>query len=84
MVAPHMSPAEQFEENDLNERIQDAIVELSIDYRIVIVLRHFADLSHRELSFVLDISEKTVKSRLYTARRLLSGILLKRGIAAND
>jgi RNA polymerase sigma-70 factor (ECF subfamily) len=41
------------------------------DYRTVIVLKHFLDCSYLEIAEILDIPEKTVKSRLYTGRQLL-------------
>jgi RNA polymerase sigma-70 factor (ECF subfamily) len=62
------------------ERIQSAISQLAPDYRLVIVLRYFGDLSYREMSEVLDIPEKTVKSRLFTARRRLADILISLGV----
>jgi RNA polymerase sigma-70 factor (ECF subfamily) len=48
---------------------------LAVDYREVVVLRHFAELSYAEMSVALAIPEKTVKSRLYTARQKLAEIL---------
>jgi len=83
-VAVEKTPAERYEENELGGIIQDSIWELDIDYRAAIVLRHFADLSLRELSFVLEIPEKTVKSRLYTARRLLCRALKRRGVVSYE
>jgi RNA polymerase sigma-70 factor (ECF subfamily) len=62
------------------ELVQSALLELSTDYRQAIVLRHFLDLSHREMSGVLEIPEKTVKSRLYTARQLLGEVLRRQGV----
>jgi len=47
---------------------------------VVIVLRHFNDCNYQEMSEILDIPQKTVKSRLFTARALLRDILSKRGI----
>jgi RNA polymerase sigma-70 factor (ECF subfamily) len=52
---------------------------LPVDSREVLVLRHFADLSYCEMSAALAIPEKTVKSRLYTARQRLAGLLDSRG-----
>ena len=54
------------------------------DYRVAIVFRHFANLSYDELSFVLDIPAKTVKSRLYSARQALGKIFSERGIQAYE
>ena len=42
--------------------------------------RHFSDFSYRQISEVLQIPEKTVKSRLYSARQLMKDHLLAHGI----
>jgi RNA polymerase sigma-70 factor (ECF subfamily) len=51
--------------------------------REVIALRHFADLSYEEMADAIGVPEKTVKSRLFSARQKLAGLL---GVAgdAND
>jgi len=43
---------------------------------VVVVLRYFAGQSYGEIAAALDIPEKTVKSRLYSARHLLGEMLL--------
>ena len=78
------TPEERFRQYEISEILQDALMELNIDYRVVIVLRHFGDVSYNEIGYILGIPEKTVKSRLYSARRMLNGILTKRGIGAHD
>jgi RNA polymerase sigma-70 factor (ECF subfamily) len=60
---------------ELSRGIEEALMKLPIEYRVVLVLRHFVDLSYDELSEVLLIPERTVKSRLYTARQLLGALL---------
>ncbi len=62
---------------ELSEKIQDALIVLDLNYRVVIVLNHFMDFSYKEISDILEIQEKTVKSRLFTARQLLKDILIK-------
>ncbi|HUF46807.1 MAG TPA: RNA polymerase sigma factor [Vicinamibacterales bacterium] len=57
------------------ERIQAALMALGAGYREVIVMRYFADLSYEEIGQALGIPEKTVKSRLFTARQQLSHVL---------
>jgi RNA polymerase sigma-70 factor (ECF subfamily) len=74
-------PDEDCSRSRLRESIQTALLELSTDYRQVIVLRHYAELSYEEMSEVLHVPEKTVKSRLHTARQLLGGIFSKHGIS---
>jgi len=79
LVSRDKNPEENYEEGVIVEQVQAAIVELPLEYRRVVVLRHFGNLSYREMSGALDIPEKTVKSRLFTARRMLQEILLKMG-----
>lgn len=62
------------------EKLEDAILNLAIEYRVVIVLRHFHDLSYEEMGMILDLPEKTVKSRLFTARQMLKDLLTKSGL----
>jgi RNA polymerase sigma-70 factor (ECF subfamily) len=78
------SPDEQYRVTLLREKIQDALMKLKPLHRTVIVLRYFADLSYRELAFVFDLPEKTIKSRLYSARQLLGNIVEAEGIRAHD
>ncbi len=82
VVAPDKRPDERFDDQELNERVHRAIMELQIDYRAVIILKHFEEFSYQEIGFILEIPEKTVKSRLFTSRRQLRDILLKRGIVS--
>jgi RNA polymerase sigma-70 factor (ECF subfamily) len=67
----------EVESRELAERVQAALMTLSLDYRLVVVLRHFAELSYAEMSEVLQVPEKTVKSRLHTARQRLGEVLLE-------
>ena len=80
MESTDRSPEELVDGSQTRELVQSALMELSTDYRQAIVLRHFLDLSHREMSGVLEIPEKTVKSRLYTARQLLGEVLRRQGV----
>jgi RNA polymerase sigma-70 factor (ECF subfamily) len=58
-----------------------ALDKLSPDHRAVIVLKHFQGMSYREIAQILDIPEKRVKSRLFTARRKLRETLVASGVA---
>lgn len=70
----------EYGESDTSRAIQDALMKLTPDYRIVVVLSHFHEFSYKQMSDVLDIPEKTVKSRLFSARQNLRQILLKKGL----
>ncbi len=61
--------------------IQAGLMALSQDYRTVVVLRHFSELSYRDISEILSIPEKTVKSRLYSARQLMKTKFDELGVA---
>jgi RNA polymerase sigma-70 factor (ECF subfamily) len=84
ILSKEKTPEENFNDIEMSQRIQDALMYLPIDYRAVVILRHFEDFSYKEMSFILNISEKTVKSRLFTARQLLKDILAKKGILIHD
>jgi RNA polymerase sigma-70 factor, ECF subfamily len=56
--------------------VQQALMKLPVEYRQVIVLRHFGDLSYEDIAEIVDIPAKTVKSRLYTARQRLTELLV--------
>jgi RNA polymerase sigma-70 factor, ECF subfamily len=69
-------PDWQYGIHEIGERVQRGLMQLKIDDRIVLTLRHFSELSYREIAEILTLDEKTVKSRLFEARRRL-GLLLK-------
>lgn len=64
-----LSAAEQ------SAQIQKALMRLKFENRAVLTLRHFSDCSYREIGQILDLDEKTVKSRLYEGRQQLRSLL---------
>ena len=74
-AAAEGGPEADLEARELSRGIRSALMSLPVEYREVVVLRHFADLSYGEMAMALAIPEKTVKSRLYTARQRLAGLL---------
>ena len=73
-------PEREASNQQLSEGMQAALMTISPDYRAVVVLKHLLGCSYQEISDVLEIPEKTVKSRLYTARQLLQQTLTERGL----
>jgi RNA polymerase sigma-70 factor (ECF subfamily) len=69
------SPEKGMIKKERAEALWSAIQELTPEHREIIVLRSFQELSYREISETLGISEGTVMSRLYYARRSLYGKL---------
>lgn len=79
LMASVKDPSESYEDSEREEYVDRALQMLTPENRAVVVLRHFQDLTYREISQILEIPEKTVKSRLFTARQLLKDRLLKLG-----
>lgn len=84
IVKDEDDPYKIYYRNELGEKIQDALMELDMLYRLPVVLKHFLNYSYKELSDLLGIPEKTVKSRLFTGRQLLKDILVKKSVFQND
>lgn len=68
-------PDELLDSSQLGNCVQMALMELQPDHRSVIVLRHFAGCSYKQIGEILQIPEKTVKSRLYAARQAMKETL---------
>ena len=79
-VSMDSGPESETEAGHLEQGIQGGLMALTDEYRTVVVMRHFSDLSYRQISEILQIPEKTVKSRLYSARQLMKSHLLDQGI----
>jgi RNA polymerase sigma-70 factor (ECF subfamily) len=73
------NPEQKYLEVELSDKIQAALMKLEPQHRLLILLKHFQYCSYKEISDSLAIPEKTVKSRLYTARQLLKEVLIKQG-----
>jgi RNA polymerase sigma-70 factor (ECF subfamily) len=84
MVSRDKTPDEIYSDTELSLKMGEALMELAPDYRTAIVLRHFRNLSYKEMSEILQIAEKTVKSRLFTGRQLLRKVLVARGMVGNE
>ncbi|HVE49223.1 MAG TPA: sigma-70 family RNA polymerase sigma factor [Casimicrobiaceae bacterium] len=61
-------PERKLSDKERAERVRRALMESSTSDRTVLMLRHFGELSYEEIGAVLDLDEKTVKSRLFDAR----------------
>ena len=72
-------PERQAESEQTRTAIEDALMKITPDLRSVVVLRHVMHLSYEDMAETLALPEKTVKSRLYSARQLLRTMLLQHG-----
>ncbi|MBN2356416.1 sigma-70 family RNA polymerase sigma factor [candidate division KSB1 bacterium] len=80
-ILPEESQADKrSNQAELADLIQEGLIRIKLEYRTVIILRHFQELSYEEIAFILDLSVDRVKSRLFTARKLLKQVLIKMGL----
>ena len=73
-------PQEAAAASQLSSEVQATLMELNEDHRAVIVLRYFSDCSYEDIGQILELPEKTVKSRLFTARQQLKNKLHAHGV----
>ena len=61
--------------SELQERLNVAMQQLSVDHRAVVTMFDIQGMPHAEISKILGVSEGTVRSRLFYAHRLLQSCL---------
>ena len=76
---PAPGPQQQAERRETQEAVRDAILQLTPEYRQIVVLRFLEDLSEEEIGAALKLPSGTVKSRLNRAKAQLKDILSKSG-----
>ena len=69
------NPTEGLERNELRQRIDRALGQLSDAHRTVLILHEFEDLEYKEIAKRMDCSIGTVMSRLFYARKKLQTLL---------
>lgn len=74
------SPDEEAGRSELEALVQELMARLEPAQRALLVMRHQLQLSYAEIGETLGVPEKTVKSRLFTARRALETLLRRRGV----
>lgn len=68
-------PVREVNINELQERLNVALQELSDDHRAVVAMFDIQGMPHAEISKILGVSEGTVRSRLFYAHRQLQNYL---------
>lgn len=59
-------------EQERSQQVQHLLNNLSEEYRLVVLLRYWYDLSYQEMATMLETSESAIKSRLFRARQGLA------------
>lgn len=69
------NPTERLERQELRQRIDRAMGQLSYEHRTVLILHEFEELEYKEIAKRMECSIGTVMSRLFYARRKLATLL---------
>ena len=69
--ADRRDPGDAVLQDELHRGLETALMSLSPENRSIIVLKHIAGLSYHDIGESLEITEQTVKSRLFDARHKL-------------
>jgi RNA polymerase sigma-70 factor (ECF subfamily) len=70
-----ISPYRALKNKELSAAIDEAVLNLPADYRELIQLRHFAELSYEEIASMKKLPLGTVKNKLFRARNMLKEVL---------
>ncbi len=73
-----LNPEQRASVAELGHLLEDAVLDLPLQYRAVVMLRDIEDLSTAETAAALDISEENVKIRLHRGRTLARNRLFER------
>lgn len=76
----HENPERQYQQQELSDLLHQCLMELSTEQREVVIMKEYEGLKFREIAEALNISENTVKSRMYYGLDALKKILVKRNI----
>lgn len=68
---PASSPSDRFFEGEIRIRLDRALQRLSARQRVVFTLRHYEEMTLKEIAATLELEEGTVKAHLHRAVRIL-------------
>ena len=74
------NPERQLRHTELSDLLQQCLMELSEEQREVVIMKEYEGLKFREIAEALNVSENTVKSRMYYGLDGLKKILEKKNI----
>jgi len=70
-----INPTEGLERQELRQRIDKALAQLSYEHRTVLILHEFEELEYKEIAKRMECSIGTVMSRLFYARRKMANLM---------
>jgi RNA polymerase sigma factor (sigma-70 family) len=74
------NPERQLRQSELSDLLQNCLLELNEEQRVVVIMKEYEGLKFREIAEALNVSENTVKSRMYYGLDGLKKILERKKI----
>ncbi len=71
----HDTPRRDAQLSELQEKLNECLLKLSDEHRLVVVLHDVQGLPHDDIAKIMDCNVGTVRSRLFYARQQLQGLL---------
>ena len=84
LTEPSSSPEQQASRTEMERLLEEAILTLPEQFRIVLMMRDIEEMSTAEAALALELSEDNVKVRLHRARILLRDELVARASASRS
>ena len=75
MEMQDFDPIAKFNQQELRERIDDAMDKLSVNHRTVLLLYEYEQLEYKQIADQMDTTIGTVMSRLFYARKKMASLL---------
>jgi RNA polymerase sigma-70 factor (ECF subfamily) len=82
LVSSEPSPEDAYMDAERSNDMQALLSQIPPDYRAVVVLRYWYDMSYTEIAETLDTTESAIKSRLFRARQALAKAMEPGPVAA--
>ena len=80
LAATGSSPYDHAAQAELKARVEDALRQLPLAFRTVVVLREMEGFAYEEIAEILEVPAGTVKSRLTRGRAQLKQLLIAEGL----
>ncbi len=75
LTSSEAGPEESLLDGERSRMMQELLAQIPPDYRAVVVLRYWYDMSYTEIAEALETTESAIKSRLFRARQALASLL---------
>lgn len=75
LPSPEAGPEAELSRRETDSEVRSAIALLPWEYRELILLRHYGELSYEEIAAAQRMPLGTVKNKLFRARQMLKGLL---------